>query len=62
MRMERIESFSVLQYVNIIEGTDRQTTREKKRRTLYIYLDYLYLRQDFRLKIVDNGRDSDDQG
>jgi len=42
MRMERIESFSVLQYVNIIEGTDRQRRREKKKKDV-IHLSGLFV-------------------
>jgi hypothetical protein len=63
--MERIDSFSILR--DIIPKKEqrdnkRKREREKKRRTLYIYQDYFYLLQDFRLKIVDNGRNTDDQG
>jgi hypothetical protein len=62
IQMERIDSFSILYNIEPkTEQRERQQEREK-RRALYIYLDYLYLLQDFRLKIVDNGRNTDDQG
>jgi hypothetical protein len=43
-----------------IERTDSKERKRGKIRTLYIYLHYLYSLLDFRLKIKDNGWNSND--